>query len=106
MGATDAMTNVELSKAEYERYSRHLILPEVALDGQKKLKAASVLMIEVGSGPPDVLAKMKTGDIPAYPHNPDFYMEPDAVLYGARALSAVLLDLLQDEQRLLPSPAD
>ena len=57
--------------------------------------AASVLMVEVGSGPPDVLEAMKAGNMPAYPHNPNFYMEPDAVLYGARALSAVLLDLLQ-----------
>jgi len=38
----------ELSKKEVERYSRHLILPEVTLEGQKKLKAASVLLI--GSG--------------------------------------------------------
>jgi len=38
----------ELSKDEIKRYSRHLILPEVGLDGQKKLKAASVLMIGTG----------------------------------------------------------
>jgi amidohydrolase len=56
---------------------------------------ASVLMVEVGSGPPDVLEAIKAGNMPAYPHNPNFYMEPDAVLYGTRALSAVLLDLLQ-----------
>jgi amidohydrolase len=56
---------------------------------------ASVLMVEVGSGPPNVLEAMKAGNMPVYPHNPKFYMEPDAVLFGARALSAVLLDLLQ-----------
>jgi len=38
----------ELSKEEIERYSRHLILPEVTLHGQKKLKAASVLLIGAG----------------------------------------------------------
>ncbi|MDQ3322611.1 MAG: molybdopterin-synthase adenylyltransferase MoeB [Acidobacteriota bacterium] len=38
----------ELTKDEYARYSRHLILPEVGLEGQKKLKAASVLMIGTG----------------------------------------------------------
>lgn len=38
----------ELSKEEVQRYSRHLILPEVTLEGQKKLKAASVLCIGVG----------------------------------------------------------
>ncbi|MCS6885651.1 MAG: molybdopterin-synthase adenylyltransferase MoeB [Acidobacteriota bacterium] len=39
---------VELSKDEVERYSRHLILPEVGMEGQKKLKASSVLLIGVG----------------------------------------------------------
>ncbi|HEY9769049.1 MAG TPA: molybdopterin-synthase adenylyltransferase MoeB [Coleofasciculaceae cyanobacterium] len=39
---------IELNKDEYQRYSRHIILPEVGLDGQKRLKAASVLCI--GSG--------------------------------------------------------
>ncbi|MDJ0595339.1 MAG: molybdopterin-synthase adenylyltransferase MoeB [Pleurocapsa sp. MO_226.B13] len=39
---------IELTKDEYQRYSRHIILPEVGLEGQKRLKAASVLCI--GSG--------------------------------------------------------
>jgi sulfur-carrier protein adenylyltransferase/sulfurtransferase len=38
----------ELTNAEIARYSRHLILPEVGLDGQKKLKAGSVLCIGAG----------------------------------------------------------
>jgi len=59
---------------------------------------AKVLMVEVGSGPADVLADIAAGTPPVYPHNPAFYMEPDAVLYGAQALSAVLLDVLQKEQ--------
>ena len=37
-----------LSNEELARYSRHLILPEVGLEGQRKLKAASVLMIGTG----------------------------------------------------------
>lgn len=37
-----------LSGDEYTRYSRHLILPEVGLEGQRKLKAARVLMIGTG----------------------------------------------------------
>lgn len=36
------------SKAELERYSRHLIIPEFNIEGQRKLKAANVLV--VGSG--------------------------------------------------------
>src|ERR687895_531797 len=39
---------VELSNEEIARYSRHLIMPEVALDGQKKLKTARVLTIGAG----------------------------------------------------------
>src|SRR5512140_2496724 len=38
----------ELSHDEILRYSRHLLIPEVALEGQKKLKAASVLIIGTG----------------------------------------------------------
>ncbi|HEY3203277.1 MAG TPA: molybdopterin-synthase adenylyltransferase MoeB [Thermoanaerobaculia bacterium] len=37
-----------LSNDEIRRYSRHLIMPEVGLDGQKKLKAARVLAIGTG----------------------------------------------------------
>ena len=40
--------NVELSRDEILRYSRHLIMPEVAMEGQKRLKAASVLCIGTG----------------------------------------------------------
>ncbi len=39
---------VILSNEEILRYSRHLIMPEVGLEGQKKLKAARVLMIGAG----------------------------------------------------------
>ncbi|MGI0489324.1 molybdopterin-synthase adenylyltransferase MoeB [Pantanalinema rosaneae CENA516] len=42
------LDEIQLTKEEYERYSRHLILPEVGLDGQKRLKAASVLCIGTG----------------------------------------------------------
>jgi adenylyltransferase/sulfurtransferase len=42
------LTDIELSKDEYQRYSRHIILPEVGLDGQKCLKAASVLCVGTG----------------------------------------------------------
>ncbi|HYM08239.1 MAG TPA: molybdopterin-synthase adenylyltransferase MoeB, partial [Terriglobales bacterium] len=37
-----------LSKEEILRYSRHLIMPEVGMDGQLKLKNAKVLMIGAG----------------------------------------------------------
>ncbi len=38
----------ELSREEILRYSRHLLIPEVGLEGQRKLKAASVLVIGTG----------------------------------------------------------
>jgi adenylyltransferase/sulfurtransferase len=38
----------ELSSDEILRYSRHLILPEVALEGQQRLKASRVLLIGAG----------------------------------------------------------
>src|SRR5450432_1099034 len=43
-----APEDVQLSHEEIRRYSRHLIMPEVGLQGQKKLKAASVLLIGTG----------------------------------------------------------
>ena len=39
---------MELNNDEIRRYSRHLILPEVGLGGQKKIKGASVLCIGAG----------------------------------------------------------
>src|SRR6266702_6497243 len=40
--------SISLSSPEVARYSRHLIMPEVGMDGQKRLKAASVLLIGAG----------------------------------------------------------
>jgi len=37
-----------LTNEEILRYSRHLIMPEVGMDGQLKLKAAKVLLIGTG----------------------------------------------------------
>lgn len=38
----------QLSTAEITRYARHIILPQVGQDGQRKLKAASVLIVGTG----------------------------------------------------------
>lgn len=45
---THDRTLPELSREELIRYSRHLLLPEVGLDGQRKLKAARVLLVGAG----------------------------------------------------------
>lgn len=46
VAATSALP--QLSGEEVRRYSRHLILPEVGMDGQRTLKAAKVLCIGAG----------------------------------------------------------
>ena len=38
----------DLTREELHRYSRHLILPDVALDGQMRIKAARVLLVGAG----------------------------------------------------------
>jgi molybdopterin/thiamine biosynthesis adenylyltransferase/rhodanese-related sulfurtransferase/molybdopterin converting factor small subunit len=47
-GAVAAPALPQLSGDEVRRYSRHLILPEVGMDGQRALKAAKVLCIGAG----------------------------------------------------------
>lgn len=46
--APEAIADITLSHEEVRRYSRHLIMPEVGMDGQKRLKAASILLIGAG----------------------------------------------------------
>ncbi|MDA3627608.1 adenylyltransferase/sulfurtransferase MoeZ [Saccharopolyspora oryzae] len=46
----------ELTKEEVARYSRHLIIPDVGMDGQKRLKNAKVLVVGAGGlGSPALL---------------------------------------------------
>nr|WP_206037723.1 adenylyltransferase/sulfurtransferase MoeZ [Rhodococcus sp. HNM0569] len=46
----------ELTREEVERYSRHLIIPDVGMDGQRRLKNAKVLVIGAGGlGSPALL---------------------------------------------------
>ena len=46
----------ELTPAEVERYSRHLIIPEIGTIGQRRLKNAKVLVIGAGGlGSPALL---------------------------------------------------
>lgn len=47
-GSTAVQSDQSLSHAEVLRYSRHLLLPEVGVAGQRKLKAARVLTIGAG----------------------------------------------------------
>jgi len=45
---TAAPSATDLSPEEIKRYSRHLIMPEVGMDGQRRIKAGSVLCIGAG----------------------------------------------------------
>ena len=44
----ERLERVQFSNDEIARYSRHLIMPEVTLEGQKRLKSASILCIGAG----------------------------------------------------------
>jgi sulfur-carrier protein adenylyltransferase/sulfurtransferase len=46
--AIEEVTLPKLTNEEISRYSRHLILPEVGMEGQQKLKAAKVLCVGTG----------------------------------------------------------
>src|SRR5437773_12519289 len=46
--ATAIETLPQLTNEEIKRYSRHLTMPDVGVDGQRKLKAGSVLCIGAG----------------------------------------------------------
>jgi adenylyltransferase/sulfurtransferase len=47
-GGAPVMTETALSPSEVLRYSRHLIMPEVGMEGQLKLKAGKVLLVGAG----------------------------------------------------------
>ena len=49
MAVETAAPPVSLSKEEVMRYSRHLIIPDVGMDGQKRLKNAKVLIDASGA---------------------------------------------------------
>jgi len=53
---TVTLEETQLSRDELRRYGRHLIMPEVGLEGQKKLKTSGVLVVGAGGlGSPALL---------------------------------------------------
>jgi adenylyltransferase/sulfurtransferase len=60
--AEKRVSDTGLTKEELQRYSRHLIMPEVTAEGQRRLKAARVLCIGAGGlGSPAALYLAATG---------------------------------------------
>src|SRR5712675_1818785 len=46
--AAERLSDAGLTKEELQRYARHLIMPEVTVEGQKRLKAARVVCVGAG----------------------------------------------------------
>lgn len=44
----ERLSEIALTPGDYSRYSRHLLLPEVSADGQRRIKAARILCIGAG----------------------------------------------------------
>jgi molybdopterin/thiamine biosynthesis adenylyltransferase/rhodanese-related sulfurtransferase/molybdopterin converting factor small subunit len=101
--ATPATSETTLSTDEILRYSRHLIMPEVALSGQEKLKAAKVLLIGAGGlGSPLglYLAAAGVGTIGLVDSDVvDFTNLQRQVMYGTSDVGTAKLEAAQ--QRLL-----
>src|SRR5215475_11659899 len=89
---------MQLNNDEIRRYSRHLILPEVGMAGQKKIRSTSVLCLgEGGLGSPIALylaaagiGKMGIGDFDTvdYSNLQRQILHPDADVGRSKAQSA------------------
>src|SRR4026209_2079738 len=93
----------DLTAEEIQRYSRHLIMPEVGVDGQKKLKAGSVLCIGAGGlGSPAAmyLAEAGVGRIGIVDFDVvDFSNLQRQLLHGTSSVGRSKLDSARDRLR-------
>ena len=96
MALTMMDTQIELSNEEIKRYSRHLLIPEVGLEGQKKLKGSSVLVIGTGGlGSPVALylAAAGIGKIGLIDYDVvDFSNLQRQVIHGTEGLGTLKVD--------------
>jgi adenylyltransferase/sulfurtransferase len=95
----------DLTADEIKRYSRHLILPEVGVDGQRRLKAAKVLCIGAGGlGSPATmyLAAAGVGTIGLVDFDVvDFSNLQRQILHGTPDVGRPKLDSAKDRLRAL-----
>jgi adenylyltransferase/sulfurtransferase len=93
----------ELSPEELRRYGRHLVLPEVGLEGQRRLKAARVLLVGAGGlGSPVALYLAAAGVGTLGIVEPDVVEESNLqrqVLHGTRDVGRKKLASAQDRLR-------
>jgi len=90
----------ELSREEVLRYSRHLLIPEVGLQGQQKLKSSSVLVIGTGGlGSPVAmyLAAAGVGRIGLVDYDVvDFSNLQRQIIHGTAQLGALKVESARD----------
>jgi adenylyltransferase/sulfurtransferase len=91
---------VDLSHEEIKRYSRHLLIPEVGLEGQRKLKEARVLVVGTGGlGSPVAmyLAAAGIGHIGLVDYDVvDFSNLQRQVIHGTSRLGDLKVDSARD----------
>src|SRR5436190_5261773 len=94
---------MQLSPAELQRYSRHLMMPEVTPDGQRRLKAARVLCIGAGGlGSPAALylAAAGVGSIGIVDFDDvDLSNLQRQILHGTKDIGRTKLESAQDRLR-------
>ena len=97
------MQNVDLTTEELTRYGRHLVLSEVGVDGQKKLKSAKVLLVGAGGlGSPAALylAAAGVGTIGLVDFDSvDITNLQRQVIHGTKDLGRLKLDSASDRIR-------
>ena len=98
----------DLTPDEIKRYSRHLIMPEIGMDGQRRLKAASVLCIGAGGlGSPAAmyLAAAGIGRIGIVDFDVvDFSNLQRQLLHGTNDVGAVEARVGEGQDRCAESP--